>query len=197
MVNRKRTRSDQESSSKRIHLDNLFQTLSLDDPEELNISEVGHIPTTDDINSYIVKKLAIQYINAQKARFALIKYYDWRFLVVYYFQRWVLRLFNRFWRRYNRSIGRKLLKVFRSYHQVMEVLNLTKSLTLQHFASILDQENRFEQQQLVRRSKARADREDASLLKDVAYNYWDTFEHFDCDQEMMELDIDGIEDMEE
>lgn len=199
MPSRKRRLSSYDDSSKRIRLDSLFSSLSLDDRKELEVNPgLDHTPSTDDINSYIVKKLALQYMDAQKARMSLVKYYDWRILVVYNFQRWVLRLFNRFWRRYNRAHDRKQFKTFRFYHQIMDLLSQTRSITLNHLASILDQENRFEQLQLKRRQQARTDKEEALLHKDLGYNYWDTFEGFDSDEEMMEIEIDGVEEeMEE
>lgn len=172
--------------------------MSLDDKAEHEPEySVSEAATTGDFNSYIVKNLALRYLDAQKARMALIKYYDWRFLVVFCFQRWVLRLFNRFWRRYNLAHDRKTFKTFRFYHQIIEVLQHTRTVTLGHLAAILDQENRLEQSQLRRKTKAREDKEEAMLLKDTGYNYWDTFEDFDADEEMMELDIDAMDAMEE
>ncbi|CUM65952.1 uncharacterized protein PRCAT00003605001 [Priceomyces carsonii] len=214
--NRKHGRSSDDEFSiglKKIKLDYLLDNLKLcDDNEEnntsasdqLNVYDINPniksysvIKTTDDsstslpnITSYIALKLVSHYENTIKSNLSLIPWYNYKFLVAYKFQRWLLRMFNKFLRKYCKRNHSKY-KPLRLFDKMMNLISQNK-LSFQDLLKIAIKENDIELRNLRHKYELKEvseeDIEDESgTLANVKYNYWDNLK-FDKELDMLDSD---------
>ncbi|KAK6460575.1 hypothetical protein DFJ63DRAFT_315241 [Scheffersomyces coipomensis] len=157
----------------------------------------------NDLNQYFSNKLLDDYQQYIESNLKVIKWYNYRFLIVIKFQHWCLRLFNRFIRKFNNENHLKIPK-FNHYDKIMKLIQEQK-LAVNDYLTILNNENNIDmaklhqkQQQRTLKRKSRVlshhhhhDLDDNEDLKDIRYNYWDTLK-FDID-----VDLDTENDMEQ
>lgn len=115
-------------------------------------------------------------------------------LVMYFFQRWVLRLFNRFSKRYCRSTGQKQRR-FRRYYNVIQLIEAPdNNLTAASLLDILIQETALELEMIKKHRTESEQVRDAASARDVSYNYWDRMGPLHGD---LDLDYGRIEELED
>lgn len=193
----KRRLDDTIPTAKRVHLDVLFDGLLLRDevpkktPTKCVINpgikltkySVGKPSrdTSTPVDSFIADKLREHFHHVMQAGSSVIRWYLPYVLIVYLFQQWTLRLFNRFLRRYCHRHGVKF-RAFKFYDKVLGlVANPQVQFTYEDLKSILSQENELE---MLRLRFDRTQHEEEQLL-DIKYNYWDRLE-VDLDMEEAE-----------
>lgn len=126
---------------------------------------------------------------------AIIPWYSLYWMIIYHLQIWTLRLFNRFYRKYHKRVGISNVKPFRSFGQIIDLIDLKKSnFQWSDLSQILDEENYLERRRLhkkeISRKKDRIkklDEEDTIDHESVKYNYWDRLRNFDRDVNMFDV----------
>ena len=125
----------------------------------------------------------------------MIKWYNPQWIVIYHLQKWVVRLFHRFYKAYHENLGLKP-KPIRSYTQIMDMINSKSSqFKLSHLISVLHEENNIEQLNLARKrdkhSKSERvidlDEKELEILGNISYNYWDTIKPTEDDIDMFDF----------
>lgn len=175
---------EDEPRAKRTKLDNLFGNLRLDDrdfkinPQVSNYSifKKPQAPTNGvhNLNSYIVDKLVSHFNQTTIAKFQLLKGYNPKALVAYRFQKWSVKMFNRFIRKYNQRNKATVLTV-RSYERMLQLAE-ENGVSGDELLNIILQENEVELSRL-------KNIKETEEVQRMGYNYWDTI-HFDKDTEM-------------
>lgn len=173
-------------NDKRIKLDNLFNELSLAEKEyQSRLEPEGTYivnpkikqypnfkkpagPTNtggSTINSYIAEKLIDHFNNVIASNLLVLRWYNPKRLVIYRLERWTIKMFNRFLKKYNihHNVRIKLVKSCDTIFQMIRQNNLHYMDLLK----ILFQENTLE---LCRLNEKRLKKEE---LHDVRYDYWD------------------------
>ncbi|RLV90916.1 hypothetical protein JA1_004213 [Spathaspora sp. JA1] len=134
--------------------------------------------SSHNLDTFLSERLNEHLREMISSQMSLIPWYDYRFLIVYRFHRWVIRLFNRFVKGYNRRTQQTIPR-FKSFDSILNLVN-NNSITLAQLFDIVLQENqielvrlrnKFEKLQLRRESKKR--QEEINIEKDIRYNYWD------------------------
>ncbi|ABN65306.2 predicted protein [Scheffersomyces stipitis CBS 6054] len=206
------------SSGKRIRLDNLFDGLSLggdrSSPEQENSIREDFVINpnvetysvykkkiskprsntssgiTSDFSSYLAEKLVDHFNEEMLRNLQVIPWYDYRFLVIYRFERWAVRLFNRFLREFNKRNNLRIGPM-RNYDKILKLVEEQK-ITANDLFNILDQMCHAEMAQIEKRKWYRSQKQDeshfvdeAEILKDTRYDYWDTL-NIDRDSAMSE-----------
>ena len=207
-------------TGKRIKLDKLFEDLQLDE-EKVDDRAVDNdtdsfiLPqfkspfgggvfksktsprtyTSSQIDSYINEKILNHFHNIITSGLKVIPWYNYRFLVLYRLQRWFIKLFNRFIKKYN-SKSNTSIKPFKSHEQILQLVR-DGLLSWNELGSIIAEENKLEiKRLLIKEEKRQARRDDKRIqeeteaYKDLGYNYWDNLD-FDRDLDMLDEDVDG------
>mmetsp|Transcript_1462 Transcript_1462/g.1458 ORF Transcript_1462/g.1458 Transcript_1462/m.1458 type:complete len:237 (+) Transcript_1462:202-912(+) len=162
-------------------------------------------PTTinsPNINSYVMERLAQHFHTVYNSKSALIQWYKPHFVLSYHFERWVIRLFNRFIRKYNKRSNGAKIKQITFYSKIMNLINLKDiNFTFNDLLHILEQENKLEALRLNKKRKNREEKElpidetDDKIFENIKYNYWDTLREVNKDFEMIdELPLDNSAD---
>lgn len=177
---------------KRVKLDQLFDGLSISDNEikqdHLFINpQINQIPFSDnkneDINFYIGEKLYQKYQESLSAKISVIKWYDYKLLLVKKFQTWCIRMFNSFLKKYNLKNHLKIPKV-RSYDKLLRLIE--GKLTIRQLFDIIMQENSLSMINLQKKyinKRNKLENDNLTLLYTLRYNYWDNIK-LDKDWEM-------------
>ncbi|KAK6456479.1 uncharacterized protein RJT20DRAFT_128394 [Scheffersomyces xylosifermentans] len=141
-------------------------------------------------NDYITEKLIFHFNEELAKNFQVLPWYDYRFLVIYRFQRWAVKMFNRFIREYNKRHGTNIRPI-RVYDKIVQLVAENK-LTTGELFNILLQENYLEMVRLDKKirhreqAKQRSQREEEEeMVKNLGYDYWDNLK-FDSDFDMMD-----------
>ena len=176
----------EESAGKRRKLDSLFEKLNLETSYIVN-APINDFAITgkdsEDLNFYISQRLNAEYNERLCSQYAVIKWYDYRYLVIYRFQRWVLTMFNRFIRKYNKKNSTKIASVL-SYEKMFMLID--GQLTPEQVFNIILEENRLLLEKLYfkfLKAQDKQKKDQIELLESIKYNYWDTL-HIDEDFEM-------------
>lgn len=150
-----------------------------------------------NINSYVMEKLVQHFHTLYNSKSALIQWYKPHLILSYHFENWVIRLFNRFIRKYNKRSNGTPIKKFKFYSKIMNLINLKEiSFTYNDLLLILEQENKLEELKLNRKRKIRdynkekdsyTDEKDDKTFENIKYNYWDTLRGVNKDLEMMDV----------
>ncbi|CAX39743.1 conserved hypothetical protein [Candida dubliniensis CD36] len=211
---KKHSRSDDDEddnlrdhSGKRVKLDSLLKNLSLEDQENENryiinpkityeniFSKSGSRYSTlteSQLASNLNEKLTRSFKNSLESGLRLILWYNAKFLIMYRYQKWFVKLFNRFIKKYNEK-NRVSISTFHSFTEIMKLVR-DRLITLKDLANIIDQENqleikRLELKQEMRRSEKRFEEVTAEqdAYQDLKYNYWDNLK-FDKDLDMLDV----------
>lgn len=175
---------------KRLRLDPRPRASAPSGPIIYGVSKPLTVPTPD-INSFVASRLYLHFNQVYAAQATLIPWYNPHFVVVYHFQRWVLRLFNRFYKKFCARSGVKA-KAYRSFAQVMALLHNTAGFTWADMERVLREEAYLERRKLHLRLLSRRHAEDDEKLHDVAYDYWDKV-RLDDDVAMLEPPLDDAD----
>lgn len=153
-------------------------------------------PTTyPSVNSYVVEKLVQHFHTIYNSKSALILWYNPHFLLIYHFEVWVLRLFNRFIRKYNKRSESKPIGKFKFYSKIMNLVHLDHvQFSYDDLLHILDQETKLEAIHLKEKSDARKNDTKSKLSKsstkddkhfeNIKYDYWDTLRDTNSEVDM-------------
>lgn len=151
-----------------------------------------------DINSYISNKIISHFNILAHSNLAVIKAYNPKFLLIYRFQKWMIKLFNRFISKYNKHNFVKIQRV-KSYDKIISLIR-QNNISFQQLVEVIIQENHLSLLQLKQRqeqSKADAAREfDVNVYNGISYKYWDNLK-FDNDIEMSDLSPQKVEEIHE
>lgn len=151
-----------------------------------------------NINSYVMERLVQHFHTVYNSKSALIQYYKPHFVLSYHFENWVIRLFNRFIRKYNKRTNGVQIKKFTFYSKIMNLINLKDiNFTFNDLLHILEQEYKLEALRLNKKRKNKkvkdstTDEADDKIFESIKYNYWDTLREVNKDFEMIdELSLD-------
>lgn len=218
-----------DSSGKRVKLDSMFLSLSLGEDNDdstdrgagkknLNYeinptitakyggiqkrSSTPHISSrTFLINSFLNEKLNEHLNELFIQSLGLISWYDYRFLIVYWYQKWFVKLFNRFVKKYNQRNGTSIER-FKTYDKILQLVRDGLLSNIDLF-NIIRQENHLEIQRLQVKQEKRQRRKDSEkwkleqeVYKDLQYTYWDTLK-IDPDFEMTNMSPPKVVELED
>lgn len=184
---------------KRMRLDSLFDELNLSQPPatsnhntkfEIN-PDFSKVPKNYD--SYITDKIMGDYMHQYDKGLQVIRPYSAKIVVGMHLQRWILRLFNRFITKYNRSNNTRVPR-FNSFFKLANVVALHQyNLSYADVISIVLDEGRLEllavQTRLLKPKTSLEEIEEDSLtFNDIKYNYWDRISDLD-DVDMDDADL--------
>ncbi|KAI3403814.2 hypothetical protein KGF56_003374 [Candida oxycetoniae] len=209
-------------SGKRIKLDSLLEGLHLDDdmsthpfisqkekckldsqvpPTFNSIIDIGgifkksNVPqsyTSSQMNSFINERLAEHFEKMITSAMKIIRWYNYKFLIILIYKKWFVKLFNRFLKKYNLK-NNSNIRLFSSYDKIVRLIP-EGFLTWNDLKSIIYEENRLEIQRLQLKEQKRQSQKDSKVIqmesaiyKDLGYNYWDNL-NFDKDLDMLEAD---------
>lgn len=206
MSSRKHARSfeDDYHCGKRVKLDNLFSELKLSDGPDKEDSLVVNPQikqysvfkktnvggSNTPINSYIAEKLINHFNNVITSSMAVLPWYNSRFVVLFHFQKWAVRLFNKFISTYNVRNNTRIRRV-KDMDRLMKMIR-DNNLTDHDFFNIILQENEILLAKLADK-KNRMKQKEYELLEDdlqVKYNYWDTIK-IDNDMDMTDAEVEA------
>ncbi|EGW34413.1 uncharacterized protein SPAPADRAFT_133905 [Spathaspora passalidarum NRRL Y-27907] len=221
---RKSTEAELEEEgdlTKRTRLDSLFDELSISDEGSSNSTRsyvinpgVKGVPyggiakkpangqqtgsSIHNLDTFLSERLNEHLRVMISSQLAVIAWYDYRFLIVYQFHKWVVRMFNKFVKEYNQRNGTRVAR-FKNFESILKLVH-DNVLTLPQVFDIVLQENRLELMrlrakldkfQLRRESREREEEVDAT--KEVKYNYWDNLK-FDSNNDFEMADISDSSD---
>ncbi|KAG7193806.1 uncharacterized protein KQ657_000499 [Scheffersomyces spartinae] len=189
--NRKRTSSQNEDyelnvGTKRVRLESIFESLKLDEQssrskgdeikpvirydvnENMAVGETNNIYPSGS-SAYVAKRMLSQYQEMMQSRHQLIRPYNGQLMIAYRFQLWVVRMFNKFIRRYNESHQTRI-RPLQSYYKLMTLVD-QQQITMEEIMRIVLKENAIELQRLQLKfdKQSSSDSLDQSCLH---YNYW-------------------------
>ncbi|KAI5950752.1 hypothetical protein KGF54_003826 [Candida jiufengensis] len=148
--------------------------------------------TSSQLDSYINDKIVDHFQNIITSSLKIIRWYNYKFLVVFRLQKWFIKLFNRFVKKYNLK-NNSSIRPFKSYDQIIALIH-EKFITWNDLKNIIDEENKLEMKRLyikeenrkTQKDKANIEKETAAY-KNLGYNYWDNLK-FDKDLDMLDAD---------
>lgn len=152
--------------------------------------------TVTNIDVYVSEKLMEHFQNVISSSNQVIKWYLQFFVLTYVFQKWTLRLFNRFLKKYNARLKQEEpnnpgYRPFKFFYKITNLIsNPDTNFTFADLMSILIQESQLEVLRLRKRrqDKLKSDSDIELQLKDIKYNYWDRVPDLAKDLEMSEPD---------
>jgi hypothetical protein len=196
----------EEGTGKRRKLDSLFEKLNLHTPSYIVNAPIQDFgiggDDSENWNFYISQRLNVEYNEQLCSQYAVIKWYDYRYLVIYRFQRWVLSMFNRFIRQYNKKNSTKIAPVL-SYDKMFMLID--GQLTQEQVLNIILEENRLLLHKLTLKFLKAQDKkkqDQIELLESIKYDYWDTLridEDFEMKQALEEpaaMDVSDSDQMD-
>ncbi|KAI5948766.1 hypothetical protein KGF57_005164 [Candida theae] len=146
--------------------------------------------TSSQLDSYINEKITQHFQDIITEGLKVLPWYNYRFLVLYRLQRWFVKLFNRFIRKYNAK-NNTSIRSFKDHNQILQVVR-DGLLSWQELGNIINEENKLEMKRLsLKEEKRQAKRdnkkieEETEAYKDLGYNYWDNL-NFDRDLDMLD-----------
>ncbi|CAH2355760.1 hypothetical protein CLIB1423_33S00364 [[Candida] railenensis] len=162
-----------------------------------NVGSLGSSLSGPEVSDFIANKLYSHFYTIYLSKAALIKWYNSRWMIVYHFQKWVLRLFNRFYRKYIKKIGgSNKIKLFSEFNSILDMIGSSHiNFQWSDLMRILTEENYLENVRLRKRAKARDDKkqlqsnQDGEIIEDHSYNYWDRLKGIDKDVNMFDVDM--------
>lgn len=119
--------------------------------------------------AYVAERMLSQYHEMMQSRHQLIRPYNSQLLVAYRFQTWVVRMFNRFIRRYNEAHQTRI-KPLQSYYKLMVMVEQGQ-IDFGEMVRIVFEENGIE----LRRLRLKFDKRPSSDSLDqncLHYDYW-------------------------
>ena len=210
-----------DRSGKRIKLDTLFDGLKLNDDKSANstvkstkseyvlpnfktpfgggIFKTKSAPrtyTSSQLDSYVNERIVNHFQNIITSGLKVISWYDYRFLVLYRLQRWLVKLFNRFIKKYNAK-NNSSIRAFKSHEQILQLVR-DGLMSWTDLGNIINEENKLESKRLLLKEEKRQAKqntkkieEETEAYRDLGYNYWDNLK-FDKDLDMLDADeMDG------
>lgn len=154
--------------------------------------------STTSIDEYLTKKMMDDYKSMLHTNGQIIQKYQPEVLVIYHFQKWVTRLFNRFIAKYNRINGTKIPR-FQSFFKIINVINSQQyNFSYSDLFEVVLRESDLELKAVTARlskpKTALEEIEEESLtFNDIRYDYWDSIHGLDAtmdDIEMSDADND-------
>lgn len=151
--------------------------------------------TSANIDAYVSEKLMEHFQNVINSSNKVIKWYQPYIVLAYDFQKWALRLFNRFLKKYNTRVRQEnpeagpenYYKPFKFFFKITNLINNPDTnFTFQDLMNILLQESEIEILRVRRRreDKLKMSSEIDLELRDIKYNYWDRVPDLSKDLEM-------------
>ncbi|KAI5966734.1 uncharacterized protein KGF55_000143 [Candida pseudojiufengensis] len=152
--------------------------------------------SSSQLDSFINERIVDHFQNIITSSLKLIHWYNYKFLIVFRLQKWFVKLFNRFVRKYNQK-NNLSIRPFKTYDQIIALIH-DKFITWNDLGNIIDEENKLEMKRLAQKEKNRKsekDQEDlkkeSETFKDLGYDYWDNLK-FDKDLDMLDADDDDL-----
>lgn len=201
-----------DRKGKKVRLDDLMQDLTIDEVNDkfnnrslirpkqpqfrinADFNEPNSETASHNINAYLTQRIIHQYTQEYKSQLAIIPHYDRFQVLMNHLHCWILRLFNRFIVKYNKSNNTRIGKV-RSFLKILQMIHLS-SIQFNYYdlMTIIDQENHLEAIALQKRLAAAKSKsvsieeieEESFTFNDVRYNYWDKISNLDQDIDMEE-----------
>lgn len=171
-------------STKRMRLEDLFDLLSIDEPDDHGYDIPEYLASTA-FDSYIQNRINKEYTEEIERGYQVIRWYNPRVLIIYRWQMWMIRLFNRFIQKFNEKNGTRLPRVKR-YDKIIRLVT-TGQLTRDELVNIIAQETNLELIDIRHRRHKRQRKDEKAKVqefKDLLYNYWDNL-GIDRDIEML------------
>lgn len=182
--------------------------LRLDPPTHDIIQINPTIPTEfhphplPSFNDYLTQKMVETYTTNLQAQGQVILKYNPEVLVVYHFQKWVTRLFNRFLVKYNRINGTKIATV-KSFFKIISIINSPEySFSYGDLFEVVFRESELELRAVLDRlarpkSSLEEIEEEGVMFNDVRYDYWDNINGLETpaggsDQEQDEMEVEPV-----
>lgn len=189
----KRRLDDDFVFNKKIRLDNIFKNLTIsDEPKfEINPQIKTFQEEKDNLNTYIADKLMESFVAKIHKDSQVIKRYNMFYLLIYHFQRWILRLFNRFVTNYNKFNTPKLPH-FKNFAKLLKFIDINQfNFTYNDLIQLILRENTMElnKLQLKQQHNDKIKELDDLDYEEIKYNYWDKFQGYEMDI-MMDNDSD-------
>lgn len=161
------------------------------------IGSLGSTLSGPEVNDFIASKLYLHFHSIYISKAALVKWYNSRWLIVYHFQKWVIRLFNRFYKKYIKKIGGTgRVKLYSDFNSILDMIN-SESVNFQwnDLMRILNEENYLEGIRLQKKAISRTEKEQLKrvladkIIEDHSYSYWDRLKGIDKDVNMFDGDV--------
>lgn len=168
-----------------VHPSFKFRPLGMSDKSDAQEGD------STNINNFVAEKLLQQHINTlHSSNGKLILWYLPSYVISYHFQRWAVRLFNRFTSKYETQKNRKK---FTFFYKIMDLVKLTEvNLLYEDVLRILSYESKQELEKLRRKYLSACnvndgkDRSDDDRFENLGYYYWDTIKNSSRDFDMEE-----------
>ncbi|CAH6722049.1 hypothetical protein CLIB1444_08S00694 [[Candida] jaroonii] len=188
----KRRLDDDFAFNKKIRLDNIFKNLTISDKPKFEINP--QIKTfndeKEDLNTYIADKLMETFAAKIHKDSQVIKRYNRYYLVIYHFQKWILRLFNRFITNYNKFNTPKLPR-FKNFVKLLKFIDVNQyNFTYNDLLNLVLKENSVELNKLLSKQQKNDKIKELDDLdyEEIKYNYWDRFQSFEGTDMMDDMD---------
>ncbi|KAI5969304.1 hypothetical protein CANMA_001624 [Candida margitis] len=207
-----------DRAGKRIKLDTLFKNLKLDENKPAGSSSNGKekeyfLPnfksplgggifktkpaprsyTSSHLDSFINDRIVNHFQNIITSGLKVIPWYNYRFLVLYRLQKWFVKLFNRFIRKYNTK-NNSSIRPFKNHEQIIQLVR-DGLLSWNDLRNIINEENKLEIKRLSLKEEKRQAKKDDKMIeeetetfKELGYNYWDNLK-FDKDLDMLDANM--------
>lgn len=179
-----RSEASPRRGTKRMRLEDLFDLLSMDEPDDHEY-DIPNYLASSAFDNYIQNRINKEYTEEIEKSYQLIKWFNPRVLLIYRWQMWMVRLFNRFIQKFNEKNGTRLPRIKR-YDKIIRLV-ANGQLTRDELVNIIAQETNLELID-IRRRRLRRQRKDEKAkiqeFKDLLYNYWDNL-GIDRDIEML------------
>lgn len=199
-----------DMSGKRVKL--LMDDLSIEDKRplkarryvinpELHLNDNPSTPlnttstyTSSNLTSKLNHILADHFQNLLHSGLQVIRWYDYRVVVIYRYRKWFVKLWNRFLKKYNER-NKVYIRAFTSMEQILKLIQ-DNLITWNDINNIISQENELEMKRLELKHELRNlnkrfqeidDENDA--FKNIGYNYWDNL-NFDKDLDILDVSDD-------
>lgn len=179
-----RSEASPRRGTKRMRLEDLFDLLSIDESDDHEYDIPDYLASSA-FDNYIQNRINKEYTEEIEKSYQLIKWFNPRVLLIYRWQMWMVRLFNRFIQKFNEKNGTRLPRIKR-YDKIIRLV-ANGQLTRDELVNIIAQETNLELID-IRRRRLRRQRKDEKAkiqeFKDLLYNYWDNL-GIDRDIEML------------
>ncbi|CAN3373340.1 hypothetical protein DIURU_001285 [Diutina rugosa] len=168
-----RSEASPRRGTKRMRLEDLFDSLSIDESDDHEYDIPDYLASSA-FDNYIQNRINKEYTEEIEKSYQLIKWFNPRVLLIYRWQMWMVRLFNRFIQKFNEKNGTRLPRIKR-YDKIIRLV-ANGQLTRDELVNIIAQETNLELID-IRRRRLRRQRKDEKAkiqeFKDLSYNYWD------------------------
>lgn len=150
--------------------------------------------TSSNLTSKLNGILADHFQQVLHSGLKVIRWYNYRFVVIYRYKRWFVKLWNRFVKKYNEK-NKVYIRPFASMEQILKLIQ-DNLISWNDLSNIIAQENELEIKRLALKEEIRnlnkkfeQINDENEALKDIHYNYWDNL-NFDKDLDMLDVSDD-------